>query len=173
VERGKKHGAARVLGGGLGVLKGAALGLQRGLGHRGRRCPTSVPRPRGTHPAAAGTRLGFAVEKGARRRLRYPIAEWGGARGLAGDASERGCGEREKGKGARQLGPPVVEWIERRAERAELGAERRKGKANKQAPLVSCPWWKMKGRAGAAGGLGRTKRKRKEGGLGCARVGRH
>jgi hypothetical protein len=55
--------------------------------------------------------------------------------------------------------------------------KRRKGKANKRVPLVSYPWWKTKGHGGVASGLGhsglcRAERKRKEGGLGCARVGR-
>jgi hypothetical protein len=77
---------------------------------------------------------------------------------------------------ARRLGLPGAERSERRAERAEPGVERRKGKADKRAPLVSCPWWKTKESGGAAGGLGRSgmshaEKKRKEGGLGCARVG--
>jgi hypothetical protein len=78
----------------------------RGVGER-RRCSAFVPRPRDTHLAAAGVRLGFTaraardtVEKEARERLRCPIAERVVRAGPAGDGiGGRSVGERGKGKG--------------------------------------------------------------------------
>jgi hypothetical protein len=105
---GRETRAARVWGERpRGLLMGLAQGLRRGPGRRGRRCPASVPRPCGAHPAAAGTGLGFAARAaGARGKRRMCV--WavtlcccGAERaGPAGDGSGgRSVGEREKGKG--------------------------------------------------------------------------
>jgi hypothetical protein len=137
--------------------------LRRGPGRRGRRWDGRGAGTRGAiarRGAARASRGRAAVrarwKEGKHRRLCSPIAEQEWCARLAGDASERGHGERGRGKGARRLGSPVAERSERAGERSQGEAERgalrgerreeEEGKADKRVPLVSCPGRKMRGR---------------------------
>jgi hypothetical protein len=124
-----------------------------------RRCPASVPQPRGTHPAAAAQGLGFAAraagargKKGARAWAVTGLSRSGAARKLAGDASERGHGGEEKRKrGGVAVGAPC-----RGAGDAAEGSESEPGSrataggrgklAGGTRPSAAPGGWKVKGR---------------------------
>jgi hypothetical protein len=176
-----KAGAARVSGAAGALIRGARVSGAAAAGG-----PQRPGRDAWRHHGGAawlggqhGRRDGFA-----------PVSQCGDRRGAAqaGDASERGRGERGKGKRRGRKGNGGWSALSRggasgaRVERVEHCGRAEEGKADKRAPLVSCPGRKVKGRgdggvwlgwAAACGAryAGKERKERRGAGLGRVLVG--